>query len=141
MRASDTALCFRHELKGCVQTETCFDRQIDLILDPKEAMKEGWLGQFSLLLAEYEARVVGYKHTQEYIIYSIAPLGHDYRNPHRRAQISLKLERSGDADIIEYLKTVDNVQGLIKALLREHIAAIHLMDEDTTNDHISFTGD
>ena len=134
MRASDTALCFRHELKGCVQTETCFDRQIDLILDPKEAMKEGWLGQFTLLLAEYEARVVGYKHTQEYIIYSIAPLDHNYRNPHRRAQVSLKLERSGDADIIEYLETVDNVQGLIKALLRDHIAALMLAEKSDDNE-------
>lgn len=134
MRASDAALCFRHELKGCVQTETCFDRQIDLILDPKEAMKEGWLGQFSLLLAEYEARVVGYKHNQNYIIYSIVPLDHNYRNPHRRAQISLKLERSGDADIIEYLKTVDNVQGLIKALLRDHIAALMLAEEPNDNE-------
>lgn len=134
MRAADTALCFRHELKGCVQTETCFDRQIDLILDPKEAMKEGWLGQFSMLLAEYEARVVGYKHTQNYIIYSIAPLDHQYRNPHRRAQVSLKLERSGDSDIIEYLETVDNVQGLIKALLRDHMAALMLAEEPNDNE-------
>lgn len=134
MRASDTALCFRHELKGCVQTETCFDRQIDLILDPKEAMKEGWLGQFSLLLAEYEARVVGYKATPEYIIYSIAPLDHHYRNPYKRRQISFKLDPYGDRDIIGYLESVPNIQGLLKTLIREHMAALMLAEEQDDND-------
>ena len=35
--------------------------------------------------------------------------------------IYLKLNRTTDADIIEYLKGVDNVQGLIKKLIREKI--------------------
>lgn len=36
--------------------------------------------------------------------------------------IYLKLNKETDADIIEYLKDVDNVQGLIKELIRRHIA-------------------
>ena len=35
--------------------------------------------------------------------------------------IYLKLNKTTDADLIEYLKDVDNVQGLIKELLRRHI--------------------
>ena len=34
----------------------------------------------------------------------------------------LKLNKKTDADIIEYLESVDNVQGLLKQLIREHIA-------------------
>lgn len=33
----------------------------------------------------------------------------------------LKLNKKTDADIIEYLKRVDNVQGLIKRLIREEM--------------------
>lgn len=36
-------------------------------------------------------------------------------------QIRLKLNRKTDADILALLDTVDNKQGLIKALLREFI--------------------
>ena len=36
--------------------------------------------------------------------------------------IYLKLNKTTDADIIEYLNSVDNVQGLIKDLLKRHIA-------------------
>ena len=35
--------------------------------------------------------------------------------------IYLKLNKKTDADIIDYLKEVDNVQGLIKELIRRHI--------------------
>ena len=36
--------------------------------------------------------------------------------------IYLKLNKNTDADIIDYLKEVDNVQGLIKELIRRHIS-------------------
>lgn len=35
--------------------------------------------------------------------------------------ISLKLNRKTDADILEHLEKVDNVQGYIKSLIREDI--------------------
>lgn len=34
----------------------------------------------------------------------------------------LKLNKEWDSDIIEFLESVDNVQGLIKQLIREYIA-------------------
>lgn len=34
---------------------------------------------------------------------------------------TIKLNYNTDADVISYLETVDNVQGLIKALIRRHI--------------------
>ena len=39
----------------------------------------------------------------------------------RRTRVSVLLVNSTDYDIIEYLKTCPNKQGLIKKLLREHI--------------------
>lgn len=45
------------------------------------------------------------------------------KNPHKRVQISLKLERDVDSDIIAYLERVENKQGLIKKLLRESMSA------------------
>ena len=40
----------------------------------------------------------------------------------RRTKVSVLLVNSTDADILEYLKTVPNKQGLIKQLLREHMS-------------------
>ena len=36
-------------------------------------------------------------------------------------QIKLNLNKKTDADIISYLESIDNVQGLIKQLIREYI--------------------
>ena len=36
-------------------------------------------------------------------------------------QLKIALNRKTDADIIAYLETVENVNGLIKALIREHM--------------------
>ena len=36
-------------------------------------------------------------------------------------QIKLNLNRKTDADIIEYLEKVDNIQGLIKDLIRKNM--------------------
>ena len=36
-------------------------------------------------------------------------------------QVKINLNKKMDADIIEYLETVPNIQGLIKSLLREHM--------------------
>ena len=38
--------------------------------------------------------------------------------------ILFRLYKSTDADIIEFLKTIPNRQGLIKQLLREHMKSI-----------------
>lgn len=36
-------------------------------------------------------------------------------------QIKINLNRKTDADIIEYLQHVDNIQGLLKDLIRQHM--------------------
>lgn len=36
-------------------------------------------------------------------------------------QIKINLNRKTDADIIDYLEKADNVQGLIKDLIRKHM--------------------
>ena len=45
----------------------------------------------------------------------------NYDKTHTKG-IYLKLNKETDADIIDYLKEVDNVQGLIKELIRRHIS-------------------
>lgn len=133
MNAKDTALCIRHELRGCYQTVTYGSNRIDLIIDTRE-IKEGWFGDMTMILAQYAARVVSsQRHHDEYWIYTIAPVNSEYFNPHRRKQISLKLERSGDADILEFLDKVPNVQGLIKSLIRDHMAAKALEQMELRN--------
>lgn len=36
-------------------------------------------------------------------------------------RVTFRLYKNTDADLIEYLKTIDNKQGLIKQLLRDHM--------------------
>lgn len=42
-------------------------------------------------------------------------------NAKTRITVSFQLNKSTDQDIIEYLKTVDNVNGFLKNLVREQI--------------------
>jgi hypothetical protein len=45
--------------------------------------------------------------------------------------ITMKLQNSTDADIIEYLRTCDSKQGIIKKAIREHIARTTSEDRRT----------
>lgn len=48
-----------------------------------------------------------------------------YENEHIK-RVVLKLNDRTDTDIIEFLSTVDNVNGFIKQLLREHMEKIEI---------------
>lgn len=54
-------------------------------------------------------------HIQKTIEYNAANM--------KQIKINLRRTNPEDAEIIEYLERVDNVQGLIKNLLREHMKA------------------
>lgn len=41
---------------------------------------------------------------------------------HNTTQIKLKLNKKTDADLLEWLEGLDNKQGTIKEILRQHIA-------------------
>lgn len=58
------------------------------------------------------------------MIMTLAPKHREYWAQDRRRQISLKLNPEADAVILEYLDHVDNIQGLIKSLLLDHIGAL-----------------
>lgn len=45
----------------------------------------------------------------------------------------MKLQNSTDADIIEYLRTCDSKQGIIKKAIREHIAKTTSKDKEGKN--------
>lgn len=64
---------------------------------------------------------------------TIAPKHREYWAQDRRRQISLKLSPESDAVLLEYLDHVDNIQGLIKSLLIDHIAATRLEPETCEN--------
>lgn len=62
---------------------------------------------------------------------SIMPYrGKTFRDPEKRRQISLKLSYYTDLDIIQFLDRHENTQGLIKSLVRYHMAALNLKGEN-----------
>ena len=134
MKPDNVALCFRHELEGCLQTVVYPDGAIDLIIDATKTVKTGWYGDLSFQLAEYNAKVCYQRRKPGVSIITISPMDHEYRNPHKRRQISFKLDPYGDRDIIEYLESVSNMQGLLKTLIRDHMAALMLAEEPDDND-------
>ena len=86
---------------------------------------------FRDLLTARSARLVNWTRNVDYkneeydhcMAMTIAPKHREYWAQDRRRQISLKLSPESDAVLLEYLDHVDNVQGLIKSLLMDHIAA------------------
>ena len=86
---------------------------------------------FRDLLTARSARLVNWQRDPDphNMIMTIAPKHREYWAQDRRRQISLKLSPDTDATILEFLDHCDNVQGLIRALLMDHIASRKL-DED-----------
>ena len=86
---------------------------------------------FRDLLTARSARLVNWTRNVDYkneeydhcMAMTIAPKHREYWAQDRRRQISLKLSPESDAVLLEYLDHVDNIQGLIKSLLMDHIAA------------------
>lgn len=62
-------------------------------------------------------------------IYQFKPARRSYTNPRKRIQIPIKLDAVLDRDILEYLNSLDNVQGTIKQLLRDQIRKGGLKNE------------
>ena len=62
----------------------------------------------------------------------LAPIGREFINPHSagrtRRQVSFKLNEDTDADIIERVSEEKNVQGYIKALIRQNIYLDDILD-------------
>lgn len=88
---------------------------------------------FRDLLTARSARLVNWTRNIDYknvktpdhaMIMTITPKHREYWAQDRRRQISLKLNPEADAVILEYLDHVDNIQGLIKSLLLDHIGAL-----------------
>lgn len=90
---------------------------------------------FRDLLTARSARLVKWeRNTEDHcMVITLAPKHREYWAQDRRRQISLKLSPESDAVLLEYLDHVDNIQGLIKSLLMDHIAATHLDAERCEN--------
>ncbi len=86
---------------------------------------------FRDLLTARSARLVNWTRNVDYqskeydhcMAMTIAPKHREYWAQDLRRQISIKLSPDTDAVLLEYLDHVDNIQGLIKSLLMDHIAA------------------
>lgn len=93
---------------------------------------------FRDLLTARSARLVNWTRNADFkgaeydhaMIMTVAPKHREYWAQDRRRQISIKLSPDTDAMLLEYLDHVDNIQGLIKSLLMDHIAAKEL-EKDT----------
>ena len=87
---------------------------------------------FRDLLTVRSARLVNWKREPEdhTMVITIAPKHREYVAQDRRRQISLKLDPENDRLILDYLKDCGNVQGLIKSLLTDHIAALKLQEDN-----------
>lgn len=116
MKLENCALCASHEIPGCIQA-TATGSHIDLYFDNIETQQNvNAAAKFA-----YEYGGFCFYGRDNHVV--IAFHNGRARNPHKRVQVSLKLEKDVDADIINYLERVENKQGLIKALIRESMSA------------------
>ena len=116
MKLENVALCATNEIPGCVQA-SAVGQHVDLYFDNNETQAN--INSVAKFAYDYGGFVFyGRKNNV-----TIAFHNGKAKNPHKRVQISLKLEQDVDRDILSYLDRVENMQGLIKQLLRESMAA------------------
>lgn len=77
----------------------------------------------------FEASVLYATPVEGYAAVIMPYRGKTFRDPEKRKQVSIKLSYYTDLDIIQFLDRHENVQGLIKSLIRDHIAALNLKGE------------
>jgi hypothetical protein len=121
MNLSNVVLCARHEIPGAVQIASS-GHYIDIYFDSDQTQIN--TDAAAAFAYDYGGHVA---FSQGNHVALVFPEGRG-RNPHKRVQISLKLEKDVDHDIITFLDTVENRQGLIKRLIREHMHNLTLLD-------------
>lgn len=115
MTLETVAQCAVNEIPCCVQA-SAMGSYIDLYFDNTETQAN--VNDAAKFAYEYGGFVFYGRDNMVTISFH----GGKAKNPHKRVQVSLKLEQETDRDIINFLERVDNKQGLIKKLLREAMA-------------------
>lgn len=121
MNLNNVVLCARHEIPGAVQIASS-GHYIDIYFETDQTQIN--TDHAAAFAYDYGGHVAFSNGNHVALVF---PEGRG-RNPHKRVQISLKLEKDVDNDIITFLETVDNRQGLIKRLIREHMHALTMAD-------------
>lgn len=121
MNLNNVVLCARHEIPGAVQIASS-GHYIDIYFDSDQTQLN--TDRAAAFAYDYGGHVAFSTGNHVALVF---PEGRG-RNPHKRVQISLKLEKDVDHDIITFLDTVENRQGLIKRLIREHMHNLTLLD-------------
>ena len=121
MNLSNVVLCARHEIPGAVQIASS-GHYIDIYFDSDQTQIN--TDHAAAFAYDYGGHVAFSNGNHVALVF---PEGRG-RNPHKRVQISLKLEKDVDHDIITFLDSVENRQGLIKRLIREHMHNLTMLD-------------
>lgn len=115
MKAKTLALFARHEIRGCRQAEPIGDHCVELFMDPFDFQR----ADITAFCTRYHAYVDDTAFTDEYIAYFLRPTEKTFFRPDKRKQISFKLQRDVDADLIEWLESQENIHEYLRDLIRE----------------------
>lgn len=130
MNISNIALCARHEIPGALQI-TSAGSYIDIYFETDHTQQN--TDAAAAFAYDYGGHV---DRSRGHYVSIFFPDGKG-KNPHKRVQISLKLEKDIDNDIIRFLDRVDNKQGLIKRLIRDHMHDLTMRDIEEGLQYVS----
>lgn len=134
MKAKTLALFARHEIRGCNQAEPIGDHCVELFVDPFDFQR----ADITAFCSRYHAYVDDTAFTDEYIAYFLRPTEKTFFRPDKRKQISFKLQRDVDADLIEWLESQENIHEYLRDLIRNDMqisaAVDDLMEREQNHD-------
>lgn len=136
MKAKTLALFARHEIRGCNQAEPIGDHCVELFVDPDPFGFQR--ADIAAFCSRYHAYVDDTAFTDEYIAYFLRPTEKTFFRPDKRKQISFKLQRDVDADLIEWLESQENIHEYLRDLIRNDMqisaAVDDLMEREQNHD-------
>jgi len=134
MKAKTLALFARHEIHGCIQAENVGDHECHVFVDPFDFRRT----DITDFCTRYHAYIESTCFTGSYIVYILQPIERTFFRPDKRKQISFKLQRDIDADLIEWLESQENIHEYLRDLIRtdmQHSAAVdELMEREKHHD-------
>ena len=114
MKAKTLALFARHEIRGCSQAVSFGDHCVEIFVDPYDFQR----ADITAFCTRYHAYVDYTVFTDDYIAYFLEPTEKTFFRPDTRKQISFKLQRDVDADLIEWLESKENLHEYLRDLIR-----------------------
>lgn len=125
MKAKTLALFARHEIRGCSQAESVGDHECHVFVDPFDFQRS----DITTFCTRYHAWIESTCFTDEYIVYILLPIDKTFFRPDKRKQISFKLQRDIDADLIEWLESQENIHEYLRDLIRNDMQISATVDD------------